>query len=557
MPDTLQTITVPSLVTPEIVPGGTLLSPQEEMFRNQLQDIINNYGDTINLLIQTVDNSLSVTIGSGGVDATWQVITQSDYGSGGVGDTPTSSTQLVAGAVCLVVTQDLQIVAGTWHNAGGGANNYVIQLLKAIYPYNQWTNLAGDSRTPTTLTWAGSSINNGNPTIVQGEDESLHVGFYNSDAGVLAPQEAVYLFNGTGWTYSTTTTLATTFTFASVNEGEIIQAADGALLWARRGTRGGPVHSVHIFRKTSGSWGTDPVATYTAYYDPTGPSCLSLGTSQGEDARLVQIDDDRVVAFWMWQGNSTDNRYTLLWTMSTDGGITWPADSCSGTNYTIGYPDSATGSIFPIDGGTPPVPEANLRISGFGGKVFGRFWDVAAIPGTSRIAIVVWGDDGAGVVHSQLPGIRYLEFDAEENGGLGGTTDVSDWVAVNYQVPITGLMLSVSDGVTRVLWGQGIETTLNDGAVSLCYSRVVDGGSALEATDWTNPKEVYRFANQDSSVLQYNQFTAPVSGVFTMQNGEKVWPVLFARGSMGAGNIGAATEQALLMLLRTVNLDRV
>lgn len=557
MPDVLDLASL-LIPPPEQAPGfrgyGTeYMETFRKMLNDALSEIVNNQNEIITIIGEGDD----ITIGAGG-GVPWTAVALSDYGSGGVGDTPNASTTLVSGAVCVIVTADSQIIVGTWHNAGGGANNYVIQLMKAAYPYSQWTNLAGDSKTPTTITWTGVSISNGNPSIVQCSAGNIHVGYFDSDAGVLAPKEAEYEITDDTWALDATNLLATSFAFLGNNMGEIVEAADGNLLWARKEVRG-VVESIQIFRRLNGSWGTDPIATYTTYYDPDAASCLSIGTANGEDTRIVVIDETRVVAFWPWLGNTADSRYTLLYIMSLDGGATWPVGLCSGTNYAIGYPDTASGSIFPFVGGAAgPTPEANLRSNAAGGVGFGRGWDVALIPDTNRVAIVVWGDDAANVAHAQLPGVRYLEFDADGNGGLGSCTDVADWIPVSYQTPVVGLMLSVSDGVTRVLWGQGSGTTLNEGSIALMYSRVVDDGDPLDPADWTTPREVLRFAQDDStSVVQYNQFTAPVSGVFEMENGEKVWPVLCSRGRLGNATIGSASAEAMLCLLRVADLDRV
>lgn len=554
MAENLETFTVPQLSAPEIAPRFRGYTPED--IRQFLNDALQDIGDEFNQIINIINNDVTnITIGAGGMNA-WQVIAESEYGSDATA--LTSHPQLVAGAVCLVVTSDKQIVAGTWH-LGKPLNTYTIQLLKAVSPYTVWTNLAGTSKAPTTIVYVGTAHNNGNPTIVQSSDGNLHVGYYDSTGGVACPKEAEFTWNGAGgWTIGTTQSLVTTHTFVAKNEGEIIEAADGKLLWARVDTRTGPNNAVHIYRRIGSSWGTDPIATYTAYYDAIAVGCAALGTAVGEDCRLLQLDASRVVAFWPWQGNTTDGLYTLLYTMSVDGGATWPQSACAATSYAIGYPGTATGSIFPLAGGAPPVPSANMQISGGGGPaVQERFWDVARIPGTNRAAIVIWGEDGAADIHGELPGIRYLEFDPDGNGGLGSVTALADWVYVNHHVPISSLMLSVSDGVTRVLWGQGVGGLLNDGAISLMTARVVDGGSPLVQTDWTNPKEVMRFSNEAASQsLQYFQFTAPVSGVFTMENEEKVWPVLCARYPMTVTTRGSASTQALLALLRVAELDR-
>lgn len=546
--------TVPEIPPPQMVPGGQFTDPFLDDFRRELQDVVGDIYENLNIL--AVD--ISVT-GQGGVPT--YVVGHSDYGT--TAGTPPAHQQLIGGATCILVTEtDKQIIVGFWYLSDSSTNEYTVALVKSMYPYKVWSNLAGTSKTPTTIVYTGSATHNsGNPSLCENASGDILVGYYDTNAS--APKVARYVRDGLHWEYSATTTLATTYSFDNATLGEIIASEDAGgneiLLYGRVDNRGG-VESAHIYKQEAGSWGTGPVGTWTRYYDPSSTSCVTLGALAGEDCRLIKMDGDYVLALWPWRGNSTDLRYTLLYAISEDGGETWPTGACSGTDYAVGYPDNASGSIFPLNGGTPPVSQANMVGPGTGSaSVVGRTWDAAYLPGTTKVGIVLWGDAVSGHVHNQRAGLRYLEFDRTYNSETGGADSLSEWVTITRQVPIVSAMLSCSDGTPRVVWGQGVSTSALDGALCLMFSEVIPGANPLNPLAWTTPKQVINFSDSFSvgEQIKHYQFTAPVTGVFEDAAGLVIWPILACRYNLDATALGSPSSQAVLFLLAIEQLEDV
>src|SRR5262249_55090964 len=141
--------------------------------------------------------------------------------------------------------------------------------------------------------------------------------------------------------------------------------------------------------------------------------------------------------------------HNIAWSLSPDYGVSWDVDPLAQFQAAIGAPGTHTGLLFAADAATGKFLTSNLVGNDYGAGLNPRHWNAVAIPGTSRVAMVYAGSDSNG----QTPGLRYCEFDAAANGGLGGWTAQGSHVLLSaYRTESQPQVLAEDDGTVRVVW---------------------------------------------------------------------------------------------------------
>lgn len=524
----LSAITLPNIIVPQVVPGGQFVTPEEEDFRQQLQDILNEYGDVLNILIDNSNETIT-TIGAGGI-GTFNILATSVQGI--------SAGAITGGNHAIQELSDGQLVC-CWREYTGSGNDFLFRLLKAESPYTHWTSLDGTGTDPTNF--AVTSSGGGNAPCFCEDTEHGNLYLFWFDSGTSDWYCSCFPSAGDG-TFGAATTAVSVDTLSTDDHSAAPCAIskEGYLFFASM-ENNGTTFDMNIYRgdptATSSTW--SKITNFRGVYDG---STRATFTTINDQVRIVDNGGDGLMLLWEWSDSST--RGNVAFTTSDDNGATWEYNDISGGGTYLDYNAIDNGNILGLSASGTNVG-SDLYTAGFGAQNPICRWDAAYIEETTGEVALTYLNGRTSTTNA---GIRYAHW-----------TPAAGWSATATRPLLSGTRAArpngvvTSGGIVRAFWFYWRSMT-SVAAGAMATRKCTEGEDTEDLENWGLAKTLINLPMDTATATQatlIEGFCVSPQGTVEIDSAEYI-PAMFVRQTADA----SAQSEICFTLFSVTGIDR-